>query len=123
MRMLLAVPCSRDPGTDKLVIEKWDENSFVFTAHNGSEDCSVKVCRANLAIIRNTLSQHCPVLPSTPVEMLLWCPQCGERHIDAGEFATNHHHTHACQECGHVWRPAILATVGVKFLPGFKDGV
>lgn len=57
------------------------------------------------------------------VPMLLWCPQCGERHIDAGEFATKPHHTHACQECGHVWRPAIIATVGVNFLPGFKDRV
>ena len=31
------------------------------------------------------------------------------------------HHTHACQTCGMVWRPAIIATVGVQFLPGFKD--
>jgi len=54
------------------------------------------------------------------IPMLLWCPQCGERHIDAGEKL---HHTHACQECGHVWRPAIVATVGVKYLPGFKDEI
>jgi len=54
-------------------------------------------------------------------EMLLWCPQCGERHIDEGEFATKVHHTHACQHCGHVWRPAVAPTVGVRFLPGFKN--
>jgi len=30
------------------------------------------------------------------------------------------HHTHACQHCGLVWRPAIAPTVGVQFLPGFK---
>jgi hypothetical protein len=57
-----------------------------------------------------------PVIP-----MLLWCPGCGERHVDAGEFATKPHHTHACQHCGHVWRPAIVCTVGVQFLPGFRD--
>lgn len=34
---------------------------------------------------------------------------------------TKLHHTHACQTCGHVWRPAIVNTVGVQFLPGFKD--
>ena len=53
--------------------------------------------------------------------MLLWCPECGARHIDVGEFATKVHHTHACQHCGMVWRPAIVATCGVQFLPGFKN--
>lgn len=58
---------------------------------------------------------------NAPIPMLLWCPFCSGRHIDKGEFATKPHHTHACQTCGHVWRPAIVNTVGVKFLPGFKD--
>jgi len=53
--------------------------------------------------------------------MLLWCPACGERHIDEGEFATKPHHTHACQSCGMVWRPARVNTLGVRFLPGFKN--
>ncbi len=56
-----------------------------------------------------------------PVPMLLWCPECGERHVDVGDFATKPHHTHACQGCGHVWRPAIVATCGVQFLPGYKN--
>jgi len=56
-----------------------------------------------------------------PIPMLLWCPECGERHIDVDEFATKPHHTHACQGCGMVWRPAIVPTVGVQFLPGFKN--
>lgn len=59
---------------------------------------------------------------TAPIPMLLWCPECGLRHIDEGEFATKLHHTHACQGCGHVWRPAIVPTVGVRFLPGFKNG-
>lgn len=59
--------------------------------------------------------------PPVPIPMLIWCPECGERHIDEGEFATKSHHTHACQGCGHVWRPAIVPTVGVRFLPGFKN--
>lgn len=57
---------------------------------------------------------------SAPIKILLWCPN-GHRHIDGGEFATKEHHTHACQTCGIVWRPCIEPTVGVHFLPGFKD--
>lgn len=60
-------------------------------------------------------------LTQNPIPMLLWCPGCGVRHVDKGVFSTRAHHTHACQECGMCWRPAIPATVGVQFLPGFKD--
>lgn len=56
-----------------------------------------------------------------PVPLRIVCPECGTYHIDEGEFATKPHHTHACQYCGNVWRPAIVCTVGVRFLPGFKD--
>jgi len=59
-----------------------------------------------------------PRLP--PIQMLLWCPTCKERHVDEGEFAAKPHHTHACQACGMVWRPAVEDTVGARFLPGFK---
>lgn len=57
-----------------------------------------------------------------PIDMVLHCPECGTRHIDEGLFAVNDHHTHACQECGLPWRPAIVCTRGVRFLPGFKNG-
>jgi rubredoxin len=56
-----------------------------------------------------------------PIPMRLPCPSCGSLHLDVGEFATKVHHTHACQECGMVWRPAVEPTVGVAFLPGFKN--
>lgn len=56
-----------------------------------------------------------------PIPMLLTCPYCKGRHIDEGAFAHKPHHTHACQHCGMTWRPAIVATVGVQFLPGFKN--
>lgn len=57
----------------------------------------------------------------TPVPMFLTCPMCSARHIDEDVFATKVHHTHSCQNCGLSWRPAIVATVGVQFLPGFKN--
>lgn len=56
-----------------------------------------------------------------PIPMRLVCPECRLLHVDDGEFATRPHHTHACQGCGMVWRPAIVATVGVRFLPGFRN--
>jgi hypothetical protein len=58
-----------------------------------------------------------------PIPMILTCPirECGARHIDTGEFATKVHHTHSCQKCGTTWRPAVVPTVGVQFLPGFKS--
>ncbi len=62
--------------------------------------------------------------PQGAIPMILTCPNpdCCKRHIDRGVFAEKLHHTHACQFCGFVWRPAIQATIGVQFLPGFKDG-
>ena len=70
--------------------------------------------------VHNLLQKELSAL-GAPVAMLLWCPECGERHIDRGEFATKRHHTHSCQECGMTWRPAREHTVGVQFLPGYKD--
>lgn len=61
------------------------------------------------------------VAADSPIPMLIWCPICRARHVDAGEFATKPHHTHSCQECGLTWRPAVVCTVGVEFLPGFKN--
>ena len=56
------------------------------------------------------------------IDLILFCPLCNFRHIDKGNFEHKEHHTHACQNCGFVWRPAVIATRGVQFLPGFKDG-
>jgi rubredoxin len=61
--------------------------------------------------------------PPAPIPMHIVCPICKARHIDEGEFATKVHHTHSCQKCGLTWRPAVVPTVGVQFLPGFKNGV
>lgn len=62
-----------------------------------------------------------PPVEITPIPMIMYCPECHKRHIDRGEFATKIHHTHSCQKCGLTWRPAVVPTVGVQFLPGFKD--
>ncbi len=56
-----------------------------------------------------------------PIPMRLPCEKCKKLHIDEGQFATKPHHTHSCQFCGLTWRPAVVYTVGVRFLPGFKN--
>jgi hypothetical protein len=64
--------------------------------------------------------EYAPAPTPAPIPMLLTCPACGERHIDEGEFAKKPHHTHACQSCGVCWRPAVVHTVGVQFLPASR---
>jgi hypothetical protein len=57
----------------------------------------------------------------TPIPMRIPCPGCGELHLDEGEFATKPHRDHVCQSCGLTWRPALVPTVGVRFLPGYEN--
>ncbi len=51
-----------------------------------------------------------------PIPMLLACPDCAVQHVDEGEWATRPHHIHLCEACGHMWGPAVRATVGVRSL-------
>ncbi len=94
---------------------------YVFVRRNA------RVVRANVVLMRELVAERIAPLVTNgsveplPIPMILHCPECSKRHIDAGEFATRPHHTHACQHCGLVWRPAVVPTVGVRFLPGFKD--
>lgn len=69
---------------------------------------------------------------TAPIPMVLFCPACGEQHIDKDDpcpdegcphYGTQHshpdswlnppHRSHLCHGCGHIWRPADVATVGV----------
>ncbi len=82
----------------------------------------LQVALHDLNSIRSMANASTTIMDGKGIPMLLFCPGCGGRHIDSGEFAKKSHHTHACQGCGFVWRPALVDTVGVQFLPGFKDG-
>lgn len=48
------------------------------------------------------------------VPLHIYCPQCGDLHIDEGEWATRPHKTHQCQNCFHEWAPRAYVTVGVR---------
>jgi hypothetical protein len=69
--------------------------------------------------LRSKIEAPAPV--AEPVPMLLSCPVCHARHVDVGEFAKKPHRDHSCQACGVTWRPAKVPTVGVQFLPGYRD--
>lgn len=53
----------------------------------------------------------------TPIPMVLPCPRCDQRHVDAPEPETGWknppHKSHLCATCGCVWRPAAVPTTGV----------
>lgn len=55
-----------------------------------------------------------------PIPMILFCPKCREQHIDAPQpekgWTNPPHRSHECQNCGLVWRPADVATIGVEAL-------
>lgn len=52
----------------------------------------------------------------TPIPMILHCPKCGEQHVDepVPGWENPPHRSHLCHNCGTIWRPADVATNGVK---------
>lgn len=54
-----------------------------------------------------------------PIDMVLHCPACGVQHIDEPDERTPDwknppHRSHLCHGCEHIWRPADIATNGVR---------
>lgn len=54
-----------------------------------------------------------------PVQMLLFCPNCGLKHVDEPDERTPDwtnppHKSHLCHGCGCIWRPADVPTEGVN---------
>ncbi|MNK49902.1 hypothetical protein D3C87_687680 [compost metagenome] len=65
-----------------------------------------------------------------PIDMVLFCPDCGHQHIDGvevgkqvkhydelpggmAEWTNPPHRSHLCHNCGYIWRPADVPTNGV----------
>lgn len=102
---------------DEVAVDSTNDRSFNF------DHKFVQVTMRRMARVEEpglVLDAAEPAAPP-PIPIRLTCPGCGKLHVDEGRFATKPHHTHACQFCGMAWRPAIMDTVGVKFLPGFKN--
>jgi hypothetical protein len=56
------------------------------------------------------------ILELPPVDMILFCPNCGLQHVDmpTAEWDNPPHRSHLCHGCTHVWRPSDTATNGVS---------
>jgi hypothetical protein len=92
-------------------------------------------CRMLLAAA--PAATHAAAEEPAPIDMVLYCPKCGEQHIDEpdtlhvfdgkdaagnahvgdvggdGEWNNPPHRSHLCHGCGHIWRPADVPTNGV----------
>jgi hypothetical protein len=59
-----------------------------------------------------------PADDPAPIPMMLHCPSCGQQHIDEPNpekgWENPPHRSHECQHCGCIWRPADVATAGVR---------
>jgi hypothetical protein len=64
----------------------------------------------------------------SPVDLLIFCPNCCTQHIDQPQpekhWDNPPHRSHECQYCGHVWRPSDTYTNGVASIQskGQRDG-
>jgi hypothetical protein len=87
------------------------------------------------AVVNEWMTTH-SVPDAAPIDMVLHCPACGMQHIDAVEpinadescgvpqtWLNPPHRSHLCHGCGHIWRPADVATNGVRAIKtqGRKD--
>jgi hypothetical protein len=111
------------------ISDSWNAHLFVKVQSN-SRDCPFYAANATLA--SPDLAAEVERLISAPIDMVLHCPACGMQHIDAPEPAGEYtargydplgaaalawnnppHRSHLCHGCGHIWRPADVATNGV----------
>ena len=83
----------------------------------------ITVCMPS-EVVHALLSRAGTDMVATPVDMVLFCPNCNYQHIDAEDepepasagiprWTNPPHRSHLCHSCGHEWRPADVETNGV----------
>lgn len=73
----------------------------------------------HLEVARLLALAQSPAPDAQPIPMLLWCPKCHVQHVDEPDERTPDwdnppHRSHLCHACGCIWRPADVATEGVR---------
>jgi hypothetical protein len=114
----LVIQTARDVGLRVIIDSKMLNDNY--TNVTGSFPSLVRFARSLLSIITPAVAQ--------PIDMLLFCPECGTQHIDAPEeherdeglsvrmdvsWTNPPHKSHLCHACETVWRPADVPTNGV----------
>lgn len=118
------------------------ESGLLFNARRHGEPWSEGLYNFQHSKVFHAVLNRIDELESTPIDMVLHCPECGVQHIDAPEGEPNltdaridedapqkepwgnpPHRSHLCGACGFVWRPADVPTNGVKEIKtkGQKD--
>lgn len=87
-------------GVDAMGRQKWDDVSD----HIGYAKAALSLLVDEVTTLR------------LPVEMILYCPRCGLQHVDAPDSDLGPHRSHLCAnpDCRCTWRPADVATRGVR---------
>lgn len=114
----------------ELFVSKWADELLEYPVPNGRwankgrrefirallREAADVVSDLVLPNVKEKLDQYFKHEPAAdPVDMLLFCPNCTEQHIDAphGTWTNPPHKTHECQRCGYRWRPSDVPTNGV----------
>lgn len=95
-------------GSGGIAEASWDEDAIQKKLAEMEARKSVKAGDENVSLVEAEMP---------PIDMLLFCPNCGEQHIDLPQpdkdWDNPPHRSHECQSCQWVWRPADVATNGV----------
>jgi len=90
----------------------------------GADGKETKMCKFHILLTESLIKaeKERDRYKAVPIPMLLWCPACHAQHVDRDEWATPEkaHRKHLCANCGHLWKPALVSTVGVEKLPEAK---
>lgn len=119
-----------------IVVTKNDAGHIVSVTRQNDEGVVLSVVSLSAPIYT---AQPVAQAPDKPIDMVLFCPNCGKQHIDAPEYmlgqqvdVSDHaawdwtnplHRSHLCHKCGTIWRPADVPTNGVASIKtaGKKD--
>lgn len=122
---------------DRLVCCGWPESAAALSDCELVKKASAEDRKSLLEQMRDTRDSRgvyaqMRLAAEAPIDMVLYCPACGLKHIDApdlcpecpggqcmcvrqGEKWTNPpHRSHLCHGCGCIWRPADVPTNGVE---------
>jgi hypothetical protein len=100
--------------------EIWRESrDYAADSIHVTKACGIGINCGGRVIVMPIRAWHALGLQAVaPIDLILFCPSCGEQHIDAPDERTPDwtnppHKSHLCRRCKHIWRPCDRPTNGV----------